>query len=95
MLVNIVGSPIKWQSVSIREVPVTTMNTLLIAAACSQAKVHIRVVCQRLAHEGDIRKGQLRVDLHQGPEETEGNDNHRHHYCLFASLFEFLCGFCS
>ena len=84
MLVNIIGS-MKWQSASIREVPVTTMHTLLFAAACFQvsvtlntlnfsfpykAKVHIGVVGQSLDIEGDIRKRQPRVDLHQGPEET-------------------------
>ena len=109
MLVNIIGF-IKWQLVSIREVPVTTMDTLRTAAACAQvsvtlntlnysfpyqAKVHIGVVGQRLAHdEGDIRKG-LRVDLHQGPEETEGKDHYQHHnlfYGLVSGVYE-LCRF--
>ncbi|CAI8053944.1 hypothetical protein GBAR_LOCUS29489 [Geodia barretti] len=43
MLVNIIGS-IKWQSVSIREVPVTTMVTLLFAAACAQVSVTLNTL---------------------------------------------------
>ena len=82
-LANIIN---KLQSVSIREVPVTTMDTLTTTATCGQVsmtlntvtigshmsyktKVHIGVVGQSLAFEGDLRKG-LRVDFHQRPEET-------------------------
>ncbi|CAI8052662.1 hypothetical protein GBAR_LOCUS28795, partial [Geodia barretti] len=68
-----------YDSVSIREVPVTTMHTLPTAAACSQ----IGVVGQCLPHEGDIRS-LLRVDLHQGPEETEGNDHHQHRNLFYG-----------
>ena len=84
MLVNIIGATAKWESASIREVPVTAMDTLHTAAACFQvsvtlntlnfsypylAKFHIGVVGQSLVNEVDIRRGE-RVDLHQGPEET-------------------------
>ncbi|CAI8045571.1 hypothetical protein GBAR_LOCUS25208 [Geodia barretti] len=39
--------------------------------------IHIGIVGQSLAHEGDIRKG-LRVDLHQRPEETQQRHNSHH-----------------
>ena len=72
----------KWQSSSIREIPVSTMLTLTTTTTCAQVsvthntitivtsiphctEVHIGMVSQSLAHEGDIRKCLLRADLHQ------------------------------
>ena len=81
----------EWQSSSVGEIPVSTMDTLTTTTTCVQVsdtlntvtttgiishftEVHIGVVGQSLASEGDVRS-RLAVDLHQRPEETQQTHN--------------------
>ena len=76
-LKNWINTISKWQSISIREVPVSTMGTLISTTTCHQVSVavnsittnprltdvHIGMVSQSLVHECDIRSS-LTLHLH-------------------------------